>query len=52
VDADGAREVANEIDETAASGDAMALECDLTDRQDVSDSMDGSAMPSAASTSS
>ncbi|WP_226040155.1 SDR family NAD(P)-dependent oxidoreductase [Natrinema sp. DC36] len=40
VDADGAREVADEIDETADSGDAMALECDLTDRTAVADSMD------------
>ncbi|MBZ6495248.1 SDR family NAD(P)-dependent oxidoreductase [Natrinema longum] len=39
VDADGAAEVAEEIDETADSGAAIALECDLTDREDVADSM-------------
>ncbi|ELY82427.1 SDR family NAD(P)-dependent oxidoreductase [Natrinema pallidum] len=39
IDADGAAEVAAEIDETADSGAAMALECDLTDREDVADSM-------------
>jgi len=39
VDADGAQQVAAEIDETAGGGDAMALECDLTDREDVADSM-------------
>lgn len=39
VDADGAAETAAEIDETADSGEAMALECDLTDREDVADSM-------------
>ncbi len=39
VDADGAAEVADEINETADSGEAMALECDLTDREDVADSM-------------
>ncbi|WP_436345085.1 SDR family NAD(P)-dependent oxidoreductase [Natronorubrum sp. FCH18a] len=39
VDADGASEVADEIEETADAGDAMALECDLTDADDVRDSM-------------
>ncbi|WP_226005131.1 SDR family NAD(P)-dependent oxidoreductase [Natrinema salinisoli] len=39
VDADGAAETAAEINETADSGEAMALECDLTDREDVADSM-------------
>ncbi|WP_226482510.1 SDR family NAD(P)-dependent oxidoreductase [Natrinema amylolyticum] len=39
VDADGAAETADEINETADSGEAMALECDLTDREDVADSM-------------
>ncbi|SDJ43198.1 SDR family NAD(P)-dependent oxidoreductase [Natronorubrum texcoconense] len=39
VDADGASEVADEIDETADAGDAMALECDLTDADDVQHSM-------------
>ncbi|RZH69160.1 SDR family NAD(P)-dependent oxidoreductase [Natrinema altunense] len=39
VDADGAAEIAAEIDETAASGAAISLECDLTDRDDVADSM-------------
>ncbi|WP_440770482.1 SDR family NAD(P)-dependent oxidoreductase [Natronorubrum sp. DTA28] len=39
VDADGASEVAAEIDETADAGEAMALECDLTDTDDVRDSM-------------
>jgi NAD(P)-dependent dehydrogenase (short-subunit alcohol dehydrogenase family) len=39
VDADGASAVADEISETAGGGDAMALECDLTDRDDVADSM-------------
>ncbi|WP_440763855.1 SDR family NAD(P)-dependent oxidoreductase [Natronorubrum sp. DTA7] len=41
VDADGASEVAAEIDETADAGEAMALECDLTDADDVQDSMAG-----------
>lgn len=40
VDADGAGETAAEINETAGGGEAMALECDLTDRADVADSMD------------
>ena len=39
VDADGASEVADEIDGTAGAGDAMALECDLTDVDDVQHSM-------------
>ncbi|ELY64978.1 SDR family NAD(P)-dependent oxidoreductase [Natrinema versiforme] len=39
VDADGAGETAAEINETAGGGEAMALECDLTDRADVADSM-------------
>ncbi|PCR92158.1 SDR family NAD(P)-dependent oxidoreductase [Natrinema ejinorense] len=39
VDADGAAETAAEINATADSGEAMALECDLTDREDVADSM-------------
>ncbi|QCW04625.1 SDR family NAD(P)-dependent oxidoreductase [Natrinema pallidum] len=39
VDVDGAAEIAVEIDETADSGAAMAFECDLTDREDVADSM-------------
>ncbi|SEQ90569.1 SDR family NAD(P)-dependent oxidoreductase [Natrinema salaciae] len=39
VDVDGATTVAEEIDETADAGEAMALECDLTDRTDVADSM-------------
>lgn len=39
VDADGAREVADEIDGTDDAGEAMALECDLTDAADVADSM-------------
>ncbi|MDF9747518.1 SDR family NAD(P)-dependent oxidoreductase [Natrinema salsiterrestre] len=39
VDADGAAETAAEINETADSGEAMSLECDLTDREDVADSM-------------
>lgn len=40
VDSDGAAEVAAEIEEDADKGGAMALECDLTDRADVADSMD------------
>ncbi|WP_226482718.1 SDR family NAD(P)-dependent oxidoreductase [Natrinema amylolyticum] len=40
VDVDGATEVAEEINETAGGGDAMAVECDLTDRTDVSESID------------
>ncbi|ELZ11817.1 short-chain dehydrogenase/reductase SDR [Natrinema thermotolerans DSM 11552] len=39
VDADGAGETAAAINETAGGGEAMALECDLTDRADVADSM-------------
>jgi 3-oxoacyl-[acyl-carrier protein] reductase len=39
VDADGAAETAAEINEIADGGEAMALECDLTDREDVADSM-------------
>ncbi len=39
VDYEGAAETAAEIDETAGGGEAMALECDLTDRADVADSM-------------
>ena len=39
IDADGAQQVAAEIEETAGGGAAMALECDLTDREDVADSM-------------
>ncbi|THE64039.1 SDR family oxidoreductase [Salinadaptatus halalkaliphilus] len=40
VDVDGAQEVAEEINETAGGGDALAVECDLTDRAEVSESMD------------
>ncbi|OAQ53420.1 dehydrogenase [Natrinema mahii] len=39
VDDEGATAVADEINETAGGGEAMALECDLTDRADVADSM-------------
>ncbi|OLZ42128.1 dehydrogenase [Natrinema saccharevitans] len=39
VDGEGATAVADEINETAGGGEAMALECDLTDREDVADSM-------------
>ncbi|ADD04417.1 putative oxidoreductase (short-chain dehydrogenase family) [Natrialba magadii ATCC 43099] len=43
VDADGADRVASEINEDTGtdSGTAMALECDLTDRDDVAASMEG-----------
>ncbi|ARS90754.1 SDR family NAD(P)-dependent oxidoreductase [Natrarchaeobaculum aegyptiacum] len=40
VDADGASTVADEINEEADGGDALALECDLTDREDVAASME------------
>ncbi|ELY50399.1 SDR family NAD(P)-dependent oxidoreductase [Natronolimnohabitans innermongolicus] len=40
VDVDGAQNVAEEINETAGGGDALAVECDLTDRTDVSEAMD------------
>lgn len=40
VDEDGAAEVAEEINETAGGGDAVSVTCDLTDRNDVRESMD------------
>ncbi|MFB1062649.1 SDR family NAD(P)-dependent oxidoreductase [Natrinema sp. H-ect4] len=40
VDEDGASEVAEEVNETAGGGDAIPLLCDLTDRDDVQESMD------------
>ncbi|APX97192.1 SDR family NAD(P)-dependent oxidoreductase [Natronorubrum daqingense] len=39
VDEDGAAQVAEEINETAGGGNAMAVACDLTDRADVSESI-------------
>ncbi len=40
VDEDGAQDVADDINDSDADGEAIAIECDLTDREEVSEVVD------------